>query len=179
MSDFAYTVRNAEAEVSLDEYLGTCVDVPRFQTLCRPCPNFGHNWSCPPYDFDPMDIWRAYRRLRIVGRILIPTVPGQDTDAAMAAVFREKDALLRELYTLEAAVPGSRALAAGRCQRCAVCARADGQPCRSPEALRYSLESLGADVMRTAEQYLGTSILWIRNGVVPERLVQVGGLLLP
>lgn len=179
MRTFQYTVRILEHEVPAAEYLRTCVDVEKFQGFCKACENYGHNWSCPPYDEDVMAVWQGCSALRLYARMLVPDAPGQDAQAAIEAIYAEKQKLLDELRERERAVPGSRGLAAGRCMICPRCARADGAPCRFPERMRPPLEALGADVMQTAARWLGHPVLWIKDGVVPEYLLQVGALLIP
>lgn len=179
MSELYYTVKELEAEVPLGEYLQTCVDVPKFLVFCRACPNYGGAWSCPPFDFDPMELWRRYGRMKLYARMLIPAEPGQEAQAAVRALQAEKDGYLERLLQMEAAAPGSLALAAGSCTLCNPCARKEGRPCQRPERMRYSIEALGGDVGRTASQYLGRDLQWIRAGVVPDYLMLVGALLLP
>ena len=43
------------------------VDVDYFLSCCKVCQNYGHVWACPPYDFDPRDLWRKYDRLHVYG----------------------------------------------------------------------------------------------------------------
>ncbi|SBW11744.1 conserved hypothetical protein [uncultured Eubacteriales bacterium] len=179
MSGFRYTIKELEAEAEMDEYRRSCVDVPKFLAFCEACHNYGGAWSCPPFDFNPMERWRRYGRMRLYARMLIPTEPGQAAEAALQALQEEKDAHLERLLEWEAATPSSLALAAGSCTLCTPCARKEGHPCQKPEQMRYSIEALGGDVGLTASRYLGKPLLWIRDGVVPEYLMLVGALLLP
>ncbi len=172
-----YTVQRLENEVPLAEYLTDCVDVPKFLAFCRECPNYGAHWSCAPFDFDPMEIWGRYDRLRLVALVLLP---GEDMDleGMLRALPVERDRLLEELLELERANPGALALSGGSCTRCQRCTRLDGAPCRFPERMRYSIEALGGDVGRTASQYLQKPLLWIQDNTVPAYMMTVGGLLL-
>ena len=120
MRTFHYTVRILEHEVPAAEYLRTCVDVEKFQGFCKACENYGHNWSCPPYDEDVMAVWQGCSALRLYARMLVPDAPGQDAQAAIEAIYAEKQKLLDELRERERAVPGSRGLAAGRCMDAAL-----------------------------------------------------------
>ncbi|MDD4509984.1 MAG: DUF2284 domain-containing protein [Oscillospiraceae bacterium] len=178
MSGFEYTVRELEAWVSTEDYLQDCVDVPKFYAFCRACKNYGVTWSCPPFAFDPMDLWHRYRTLRLYARMLVPNYPGQDIQAAISALRKEKDASWKKLLGWESETPGSLALSAGFCSLCDSCARTSGEPCRAPERMRYSLEALGGDVGLSAEKYLGQPLLWIQNGNLPKHLMLVGALLL-
>ena len=98
---------------------------------------------------------------------------------ACFAVHVESDRLMVDLTALEAQAPGSRVVYPGRCHLCGLgqCSRALQQPCRHPEQLRYSIESLGGDVGKTTEQLLGYGLQWLRQGQLPEYLSLVGGVL--
>jgi predicted metal-binding protein len=174
-----YTIRELEARVPLSEYLVDCVDVPRFLAYCEACPNFGTVWSCPSYDFDPMEVWNRYGDLRLYARMLIPDSPGQDEQAALFALREEKDKYLDILFNWEVETPGSLALAAGSCTLCAPCTRPSGRPCQKPEQMRYSIDSLGGDVGLTASRYFGYPLQWIQDDILPDYLMLVGGLLIP
>ncbi|MBQ9060617.1 MAG: DUF2284 domain-containing protein [Firmicutes bacterium] len=192
-------VRPYEAEVPIREYVDSCVDVEYFLSLCRQCENYGKVWTCPPYDFDPLEYWARYDTLQIVGRkILIPKdlrernlTAEEQEDICAAILWEEKNKLQKELLKLEGEHPGSMLLSAGNCRVCApehyegtgrqdrwgYCARAEGSPCRHPEKIRYSIESIGGNVVRTMEEYLGQPMQWIRDGHLPEYFFLVAGLL--
>lgn len=180
------TIPLPDREVPLAEYRAQCVDVPKFLGYCAACPNYGGTWSCPPFDFDPQEIWDRYDRilLRAV-KVPVPAElrekvlsPQEINDESHALLAPIKHDLLSSLLEQERATPGSLALSAGRCQECQVCTKASGQPCRQPERMRHSIESLGGDVGKTLSLYLGQELLWGREGHLPEYYILLGGLLL-
>lgn len=180
------TIPLPEREVPLAEYCAQCVDVPKFLGYCAACPNYGGTWSCPPFDFDPQEIWDRYDRilLRAV-KVPVPAElrekvlsPQEINDESHALLAPIKHDLLSSLLEQERATPGSLALSAGRCQECRVCTKPSGQPCRQPERMRHSIESLGGDVGKTLSLYLGQELLWGREGHLPEYYILLGGLLL-
>ena len=180
------TIPLPDREVPLAEYRAQCVDVPKFLGYCAACPNYGGTWSCPPFDFDPQEIWDRYDRilLRAV-KVPVPAElrekvlsPQEINDESHALLAPIKHDLLSSLLEQERATPGSLALSAGRCQECQVCSKASGQPCRQPERMRHSIESLGGDVGKTLSLYLGQELLWGREGHLPEYYILLGGLLL-
>lgn len=179
MSEHEYTVENLQASVPVAEYIAECVDVPKFLVYCKECRCYNHRWACPPFDFEPLTLWRQYATLQLYTRVLTPQ-PGTDMDALMQGLWREKDRLLQELLKLESQTPGALALSAGSCYICGDnCTRPKGEPCRFPERTRHSIESLGGDVSKTLEKYLHKPMLWIKNGEIPAYLTLTGGLLLP
>ena len=168
------------AELTREEYLGNYVDVPKYLGFCGECPNYGLRWSCPPYDFDPMDIWRSYDRLELLAWRIEPrteeelTLAAKDAQAYLLPYYR---GMVEELKIREAETPGSLRLNPGRCRLCAVCARESGEPCRFPEEMRWSIESLGGAVGDLTRDVLDLPLKWSVDGRPPEYYTLVGGLL--
>ena len=170
--------------LSIGEFLSRYVDIPSFLKCCAVCPNFGSVWSCPPYNFDPESLWRSYGNIRIVCVKMDFGALAEKDDAASqeeaARMRREQFHVMEaELLRMETENPGSRALLAGSCHACAVCARKEGKPCRFPEKMRYSVESLGANVGKLTEEQFDLPLLWSKRGEIPAYGVLCGGLLLP
>lgn len=176
MSDFSYTVQRAQAVTAVRPYLEKYVDVPTFLSFCQVCPSYDSRWSCPSFDFDPMALWQEYRTLHLFARFLTPG--NRDGEALIAALKVEKEHFLTDLLAMEQSHPGSLALSCGSCECCTVCTRVSGKPCIKPERLRYSIEALGGDVGKTALDFFGKPLLWVKDGVAPDYLMLVGGLLL-
>ena len=175
------------ATVSLKEYIEECVDVEQFLGYCRNCSNYGRVWSCPEFDFDPMDYWRRYDSLYILGRKLIlpeelrlRIYSEEEREKVLTDLLKEpKMQLDRDLLSMEQSRPGSRALSGGSCLYCQTgdCARIHGKPCRFPDQMRYSIEALGGNVGRTLSKYLHLKLLWMEKGRLPAYFIIVGGLL--
>lgn len=172
-----YTEKRLETTVSISEYLSECVNVERFLAYCKECRNYGVSHSCPPFDFDPLDIWKRYDKVRLTAFQLFFN-EGVTMAEAYKALAEKKREMLCEMIELERDIPGSLALSAGSCDLCSECAKASGEKCRFRERMRYSIEALGGDVVKTTEKYMGVPILWSKNGEVPEYLIPVAGILL-
>lgn len=171
-----YKLERFEAETDIESYIKEYVDIEQFLECCKACPNYNNIWSCPPYDFDPMEIWRAHEKILIAGYRL--TFDEDRTEEGMTkALWEVKKKLGDELYELEEQIPGSISLSAGSCQICEGCTKPGGKPCRFPEKMRYSIESLGGNVGKTISSLCGVEIEWIEEGKLPEHFVLVGGLL--
>lgn len=173
------------AQVDMAQYIKDCVDVPRIIKGCQGCKNYAKLWSCPPYDFDPVIVWRYYSKLTLLARkIILPNELSErifDNDELMTQYLeiwnKERRKFFIELMELERGIPDSLMLAAGCCDECAICARTKGAPCIKPDRLRYSMESLGGDVDKTLELYFNERLLWGREGHMPEYMLLVGGLM--
>lgn len=173
-------VQPHNASLSMSEMLEKYVDVEKFLGYCTACPRCGQTWSCPPYDFDPADIWPRYEALSLHALQIFP-----ESEEAKAAALSDvegflrpfREALDRLLEALERGTPGSLRLDAGRCLVCERCARRDEKACRFPAKLRYSLESLGGDVAALAAEKLGVPLRWGTKDAPAEYYVLVGALL--
>ena len=145
---------------------------------CKACPNYEKVWSCPSYDFSPIDYWNRYSRIYIVARKIIfdDDTNVEDSSKIMAGVKKE---MSKELYELEKQYEGSVSLSAGSCSLCSDkgCTRVLNKPCRHPELMRYSIESIGGNVGLTVSKLMGIELEWITEGKLPSYFVLVGGLL--
>ena len=61
-----FEVEQLTADLDVDEYYEKYVDVEKYLEYCKECSDYATNWSCPPYDFDPNDIWKSYNKLKVV-----------------------------------------------------------------------------------------------------------------
>ncbi len=183
-----YTIERREASISVDEYLEGFVDIPAFRAACEACPNYNRIWSCPPYDFDVEAYWRKYRTLQLIAVKIIfredvrnKTYTPEELQKLLALVLpAEKEKLSEELLEKEKLYPGSISLSAGSCARCkAGCSKPSGRPCRFPETMRHSIESLGGNVGLTISKLMGLNLEWMESGRLPHHFVLVCGLLIP
>jgi len=191
------------AEISMEDYLRDYVDVPRFLGLCAQCSNYDNRWSCPPFDFDPLNHLKQFSAVRVIARKVSPIgdwrfgeATGESTSApAQGPTFTGENAenydhvwqmlstvkadLEAELFRMEEQFPGSQLLSGGSCYKCNQgCTRPAGLPCRHPEMMRYSIEALGGDVEKISAQLLGSPLIWSKAGELPPYYMLVGGLLL-
>ena len=178
-----YSCTTLERTVPLEDFRRDLVDVPRFLGYCLDCPNHGRYWSCPPFDFDPEEIWARYGALLLYARKLVFSkdrlFPGERRAFEERELPKIKGAMARELLDRESRTPGSLALFPGRCDGCPVCARVEGKPCRFPEKMRYSIEALGGDCGGAIERYFNETLQWASGDRLPEQIILLGGLLIP
>lgn len=176
-------VRFAEGPVS--DFVKNCVDVPRFLACCRECPNFDKRWSCPPYDFYVEALWKKYTDILLYEKkVYVDPVLRERpySQEAINELSREllapaKKQMTEDLLALEIKYPGSRALFAGTCDFCTICAKALNEQCYHPEKMRYSIEALGGNVAHAVQIYFDDTILWAKGGRLPEYYILLGGLL--
>ena len=59
-------IKKITADVDVEEFVENYVDIERFMGLCEECENYGKNWNCPPFDFDVMEVWNSFNKLKII-----------------------------------------------------------------------------------------------------------------
>lgn len=171
--------------VSVSDWLENYCIPEKFLPLCRECPDYGRNWSCPPGTPDMRSIGKKYQYAQIIGLKVIYEErvrreamldPVREEQLRQQTYGKAKRELLRALLALEKEIPGSMVIMAGKCELCPSCARSEGKPCRHPEKMRYSYSGLGFDQDRIAREILEMPLLW-QNGGLPEYNVAVAAFL--
>lgn len=163
------------AEMDMDSFLKLYVRPEDFISRCQACPNYGKLWSCPPYSFDVREFWKGFAKIKVTAYKIISD---KDGDKIHRDLAEAKKLLGAELEAEAKKHPGSISLAAGCCELCGTCSRLEGRPCLFPEKMRYSIESLGGDVVKTLKDLFNIELQWITQDRLPDYMVLVGGLLL-
>lgn len=182
-----YSVSNKKITVTADEFVSRYRDVERFEVYCRQCPSYGKVWSCPPFDFDPKTLSEGFKTVTVMGTIIefdeetraVCTTAEQSAAVGRQAMTEVWQTLLPRLYEMEHRSPGSRCFTF-RCSLCPEgCTRPDGKPCRHPEKMRHSLESVGFDVVAITRDLLGIELEWSTDGSLPKHITLVTALFRP
>ncbi len=176
-------IKKLTVDVDVDEYYKNYVDFERISKLCiEEQEMLEYNWSYPPFDFDPDEIWHSYNKLKIIAfkidfsdEELNHTFSDEELQYVLKRFERMKIKLMNEIYILEN--EDSLGLFLGKCNLCMKCTRDFNLACKMPFKMRYSIEALGGDVDRTVEDLFECKILYAQNGKLPEYLMFVGGLL--
>lgn len=175
-------INKLTADVDVSDYFDRYVDVDKFLEICKECNQYGNNWSCPPFDFNPDDIWNSFNKLKIIAfkfdfssEELNRIYSTNELNFILKKLERMKVKLMNEIYVLED--DNSLGLFIGNCNLCMKCTRTIGMQCKMPFKLRYSIESLGGDVDKTIEDIFGYKVIYAKDGKLPEYMIFVGGLL--
>lgn len=171
-------IETYEKTIAVSEYVEGYVNVEEFLECCRACGNYNRKWCCPSYDFDPVeDYWKKFDNFHVIAKKMI--LREEEKENWENLMTEVKSELTKQLFEEEEKHEGSRSLSAGSCHICGEdnCSKPLGHPCRYPEKMRYSIESLGGNVGLTASKLLGLELQWIEEGKVPDYFVLVGGLL--
>ena len=175
-------IKKLTADVDVDEFVENYVDIERFMGLCEECENYGKNWNCPPFDFDVMEVWNSFNKLKIIAfkldfsdEELNMEYSDKELEFILKRLERMKVKLMNDIYALESET--AYGLFLGNCNLCMKCTREFGMPCKMPFKMRYSIESLGGNVDQLIEDIFGFKILYAKDNRLPEYLIFVGGLL--
>lgn len=156
-----------------------------FMKYCKECPEYGRVWSCPPGVPQVEGYLTRYEWVYIVGVKVIygealkrsADSPAHTEKARQDSYGKVKRTLLEALLAMEEIFPDSLTVAAGRCEICAHCTRAEGGwPCRYPSHMRYSFSAFGFDLSLISERLLGFKLLWANEGL-PDYNVAVAAFL--
>ena len=182
-----YTVTSKSVTVDAREFVSRYRDVERIGALCRQCPSFGKMWCCPPYDFDPCSVSDGFTKVTLMASV----IQFDDTTRNACKTPEEASAMGREvleqvwqsiapgLYEMERETPGSRCFSF-RCSLCSEgCTRSEGKPCRHPDMMRHSLESVGFDIVAMMRDLLDIDLEWSNDGFLPRHLTLVTALMMP
>lgn len=146
-------------------------------SLCKPCPNFGRRWACPPFDKNPLSEVLPIFDAQLYA-VKIESAPDK---SAQECTDDARKILDRIFYDMQQNSPESLLLLAGSCI-CPLsqnCPRTKNAPCVRPDKMRASLEALGFDVVALCREFLDTEILWESpDGTPPPYYTLVYSLLL-
>ena len=118
MNGSGYTIVQAGAEVPAEEFVRRYVDLKDPAAGCRPCPDYGQFWTCPPYDMAAADYWAGFDTVLLEGmqfhftpamleRRFDPEELAEYTRRLTAEQARQMDRALRRQY------PGAAVLTTG------------------------------------------------------------------
>lgn len=183
-----YKLTKKEVTVDAGEFVRRYRDVERFAAFCAQCPSHGNSWGCPPFSFNPVTMSDGFKTVTLMGATIafddmtIAACRGAKAKSRQVATQAMKEVwstLLPELMERESQLPGSRCFTF-RCSLCPEgCTRPEGKPCRHPDMLRYSLESVGFDVSAAAHDLLSVDLEWSDDGSLSKHITLVTALMCP
>ena len=180
-----YSIEEFERTLTMDDFRTNYLDAQTCSVACAACDKFGKNWPCPPFDFGAEALLKSYATMDVICskatlmRSAIDPVPADkcpvyvnDTYALIKLVVEDK------LLAREKREPGSVALFPGSCMRCPHgCKRAEGQPCVSPNTMRYSLEAFGGMLGPLVKDLFDEEFCWSGPDELPEYFLLVSAIL--
>lgn len=149
-----------------------------FKNMCYVgCKNYGFKWSCPPHSPNFENIKPEYKNFFI---ILVKCHSNFFIDKNEYFILTRTNAVIRNrtdflARKLESKIKGY-CLINGSCKICRICQLKEGNKCKKPENLRYSLESTGLDCDSIAKIF-NEKLLWYKEKKCPEYVINISGLL--
>lgn len=173
-------------EISVADLLDTYYDPVTFHTCCRGCPEYQKRWSCPSGMPDTREFFEEFSRVYLIGvKIVYSELTRRESqrpellESVRQRTYGKVKKAVHELQLqLEGRCPGATSIAAGRCEQCETCTRAQGKLCRKPHRMRYSFSAFCFDLGKIAEQELHMPLKWSTEGL-PEYNVAIAALLVP
>ncbi|MBI2849908.1 MAG: DUF2284 domain-containing protein [Chloroflexi bacterium] len=148
----------------------------RFQEMCRTCPRYGKNLSCPPNTPDFIEYVGESSLARIICFQIYLANPQTTTVEQQLADVRQAGKLLAEelgLYLKQ----GHRVAGTGGCRSCETCAGEVGETfCRRPAERIFSLEAMGVDVGALLKRSFDIELEWNRGGQRASYLCTAGAI---
>lgn len=143
-----------------------------FSRMCEEsCRNFDKKYCCPPYAPRFEEFVRSYDRLLVVLFTLsLNQLNGfnyLDYHKLRIANIVLKSRIERFMRCLDE-VFKTRFLSTGACRLCKPCKCKIGEPCKHPNKMRYSLESVGVDCDYLSRELFNIPLLWYEDKKAPE-----------
>lgn len=139
-----------------------------FAKMCRDgCRNFNKKHSCPPSMLDFKKYTKGYDKLLVV---LLRIHLNQLKEYRQYHRLRVGNAVIKpRIEKIMRLLEGnSRFLGTGACRLCKPCKKSLNQPCKYPDKMRFSLESLGVDCNQLTKDTFHFPLLWYKDKTAPE-----------
>lgn len=182
-----YTPHFYKTVIPREEFVEKYVDEQMTLEGCEDCLNYEKVWSCPHHSFALDEFWNRFSSVELYivqimfePELLEETYSVDEMQMLMDEVIPVETERLHDYARLqEEQNPGSMCFSSGgACKRCKNgCSRTLDQPCRFPDELRYSVESIGINACKATEELFEFPLLWSMFGKLPEYLTFVNGLL--
>lgn len=183
----SYTLEEYRETLSMERYTAEFLDIPACAAACQACPRYSTCWACPPYDVDALEFLQRFQSMEVIATKVnlhpeqLSPLPADEADSYKTETFAMVKLIVEDkLLALERAAQGSVAMTPGSCMRCPHgCKRAQGEPCVSPDTLRYTLEAFGGDLGKLVKNLFDLEFCWTAPGEIPDYYLMVSALLLP
>jgi predicted metal-binding protein len=152
-----------------------------FDKLCKTgCLNFNNKWSCPPFSPSYSELSANYSNLLLI--LLFCNLEQFNYIKNGYTKVRAGNIILKSivdrfLRSLEKTFGGIM-ISNGSCRLCKPCTRKTNlDKCKKITEMRYSMESLGLNVIKISTDLFNHKLLWYRNKTTPPYTSVISGLL--
>lgn len=131
------------------------IDKPKFQNLCKSgCKVFGTKWSCPPASPE----YISFKKSVVIILWMNNTIESKNEYTKVKAI---NSILKSRLYKVLLQYPNTNIFGSGSCRLCQKCQYPE--PCKHPDKMIYSMESVGIDVDSLCQSF-GHTLQWYKKG---------------
>ena len=181
---YKYTTETYKTTCSVEDYYKNYVDICGFQQYCKQCDSYNKSWECPPHNCSIEDFWKSFASIDIYAvklnydsQLANRKFTSKELDCIIKnTLYVERDKLKKELLEIEK-IKNGQYIHSGSCNICRKCSRLVNKPCNFPDKRRYSMDSIGTNVVKTAEDFFNFKIKWIKDNILPEYLTLVCAIL--
>jgi len=134
------------------------LDIDTILSYCLDCFNYGKNYSCPPFNQHPIELYKNNKYLKVY----IFTYANSDNlniDNLYSIVRKKLDLAIFDYESKTF----STALIPGRCLLCDPCKKIYNEKCLFPDKIRHSLETLGFQISTLLLDELNYELKWNNN----------------
>ncbi len=179
-----YTIEYHKNSMPLHDFRQRYQNREKFLAYCRECPRYNTVWSCPLLSFNVNAYLERFSWINVLcakinlGNRVIreANTPEKIKTVGWEILQSVKLDMEEKLRGLEKHISGSVSLSSGGCSLCKVCSRKNGQPCRQPDKMRYSLDAFGFDLTAITKDMFGIDILWCKERL-PDYFTLIHGIL--
>lgn len=171
-----YTVNRYVQSIKTNELYEKYVDIKEVHNLCRDCPKYNHNFSCPPFDFDIEEFLLSYDYLELnVTEITFDDklenvlyTPLEMENLLNKTFFYEEHLTKKMLFKKEMKYRRSVSLI-GPCTICGNDCKKFFNNCNNPDKMRYSIESMGIKFDKVLDELFNIKLEFL-DEKIPEYL---------
>jgi predicted metal-binding protein len=173
----------------MDEFIDEYFELEKIRSFCKEdCRNYNKLWSCPEYSFDELTFLRQYKYMLVIGSKYYFSDEEREQhkndpqEYCIDVLWRGRCMMQKKLLAFEAETKdyNTMTLIPGSCPLCEEknipCTRPENKPCRYPDEMRYSLESMGFYASRISQYDLGIELKWSVDDL-PEYMVMLSGIM--
>lgn len=140
--------------------------------LCRQCPNFDNQWSCPTVvpDFEKFSSRFKNAEILLFWSETSQFAQEENPSTTCYEFLKKKSAV--KVLKLEKKLEG-RAILSFSCNHCKECSKKENLPCRKPSKMRYNLTAFGFLIDDISRELMNHELSWSKDKKEAEYITQV------
>ncbi len=176
-----FEAKTKNRNIDVDAYSGFInnsdvqVNKTFFSNMCKSCRNYNAKYSCPPKSPSFDAVCKNEGIFVVMLKCSLADVKSTEYNKVRIANSVLKSRIENLMRHLEEKF-NTKFLGSGSCRLCKPCNLKKGLPCRHPDRMRYSLESVGVDCNHLSTFLFNTPLLWYKDSRAPVYACVLAGL---